>query len=494
MKYTDKNKPLVCMQTHSDCYKGTSKMDVKGVLWHSTGANNPTLKRYVQPYNKTSTGKEHSANTYSDAEWVKILGNNTNNNDWNHISRSAGLNCWVGKLADGTVTTVQTMPWDYKPWGCGASGLSYSCNSGWIQFEICEDNLTDRAYFTKAYMEACEITAYLCKMYNINPKGTVNFHGKTIPTILCHQDAYKLGVGGNHGDIYHWFPKHNKNMEDVRNDVAALMAGATFKLIPENLPADDPLYEELLQPIEPTAVKNLTLKSTTTTVAKTSLEVGENFSNYSWKYVLTNLRNNTKAADEAFTVTGIKKDISFDGLTPNTSYSLEIFAEDELNNFKKSPSVLFTTQQDFPANVKSVSLKVENFLQDSASCTIKINPTNSWGESNRSTKGYRTSLLINGQEVSFSDNFFSPSGSSSKTMSLASFLTALNVKELKITDTLQIGVQAWVKDEYGEFVFSEGYPCYSKPVYLQHYITPIDKVFLNTTDKNPERAVLHLTV
>ena len=49
MKYSEKNKPMVCMMTQSTCYKVTKKMDVKGVLWHSTGANNPTLKRYVQP-------------------------------------------------------------------------------------------------------------------------------------------------------------------------------------------------------------------------------------------------------------------------------------------------------------------------------------------------------------------------------------------------------------------------------------------------------------
>jgi hypothetical protein len=47
MKYSSTNKPLVCMQTQSTCYKGTSPMTVKGVLWHSTGANNPNLKRYV---------------------------------------------------------------------------------------------------------------------------------------------------------------------------------------------------------------------------------------------------------------------------------------------------------------------------------------------------------------------------------------------------------------------------------------------------------------
>ena len=49
MKYNDKNPPLVCMQTQSTCYKGTGKMQIKGVLWHDTGANNPNLKRYVQP-------------------------------------------------------------------------------------------------------------------------------------------------------------------------------------------------------------------------------------------------------------------------------------------------------------------------------------------------------------------------------------------------------------------------------------------------------------
>jgi hypothetical protein len=76
MKYSDTNKPLVCMMTDSTCYKGTSKMNIKGVLWHSTGANNPTLKRYVQP----------SDNASDKAEMLKLLGTNTNKNDWNHIS------------------------------------------------------------------------------------------------------------------------------------------------------------------------------------------------------------------------------------------------------------------------------------------------------------------------------------------------------------------------------------------------------------------------
>ena len=220
MKYNSNNKPLVCMQTQSKCYKGTTKMTVKGVLWHSTGANNPNLKRYVQP-----SDTKPAADTYSKTKWLEILGKNSYANDWNHQQVQAGLNCWIGKLADGTVTTVQTMPWDYSPWGCG-KGSKGTCNHGWIQFEICEDNLKDATYFNKVYKEACELTAYLCKMYNIDPNGTVKFNGVNVPTILCHYDSHKLGLGSNHGDIDHWFPKHGKSMKTVRADVAALLKEA----------------------------------------------------------------------------------------------------------------------------------------------------------------------------------------------------------------------------------------------------------------------------
>jgi hypothetical protein len=114
------------------------------------------------------------------------------------------------------------MPWDYKPWGCG-SGSKGSCNNGWIQFEICEDSLVDGTYFYKVYQEACELTAYLCKLYNINPLGNVLFNGTVVPTILCHQDSCQLGLGTNHSDVYHWFNKYGKTMDSVRKDVANLL-------------------------------------------------------------------------------------------------------------------------------------------------------------------------------------------------------------------------------------------------------------------------------
>ena len=221
MKYTTQNKPLICMQTQSKCYKQTSKMTIKGILWHDTGANNKKISRYVQP-----SDTKPAEDTYTKDQWLSILGTNPNKNDWNHVSVSSGLNCWIGTLADGTVTTVQTMPWDYRPWGCG-SGSKGSCNDGWIQFEICQDNKQDKSYFEAVYKEACEITAYLCKLYGINPKGTVSHNGVTVPTILCHQDAYKLKLGTNHSDMYDWFNLYGKTMDDVRNDVAALINGTS---------------------------------------------------------------------------------------------------------------------------------------------------------------------------------------------------------------------------------------------------------------------------
>ena len=208
-----KFEPFECMMTHSTCYQNTSKMQIKGILWHDTGCDNDTIKRYVQPY---------AGDPDYDKKIAKI-GKNRNGNDWNHSTRQAGVNAFVGRFADGSVGTCQVMPWDYRPWGCG-SGKNGSCNDGWIQFEICEDDKTNKEYATQAYNEAVKLTAWLCEKYGINPYGTAKCGGKDVPTILCHWDSYELGLGSGHDDIYDWFPKIiGKDMSNVRKDVAELM-------------------------------------------------------------------------------------------------------------------------------------------------------------------------------------------------------------------------------------------------------------------------------
>ena len=82
MKYSSSNKPLYCPMTQSTWYKETYTQTPVGVLWHSTGVNNPTVKRYVQP----------SDNVSDRDYWLKIIGKNPYGNDWNHTEQDAGVN------------------------------------------------------------------------------------------------------------------------------------------------------------------------------------------------------------------------------------------------------------------------------------------------------------------------------------------------------------------------------------------------------------------
>ena len=110
-------KPITCILTHSTCCRGTTRGRPVGVLWHDTGAGNPWLKRYVQPW-------EGEANYDS---LIALLGKNRYGNDWNHVEIQKGVNAFIGKLADGSVATVQTLGWLQRPWGCG-TGRYGSCN------------------------------------------------------------------------------------------------------------------------------------------------------------------------------------------------------------------------------------------------------------------------------------------------------------------------------------------------------------------------------
>ena len=226
MKYTTAIKPLACIMTQSTCYKNSGSMTVKGVLWHSTGANNAFIKRYVQPDDDATNRKA----------LLNKIGTNAYKNDWNHVTRQAGVNAFIGKLADGTVTSVQTLPWNMKPWGCG-SGSKGSCNGAWCQFEICEDALTDKTYFNKVFEEGCQLTAYICKMYNLDPLGSVTYAGVKVPVILCHKDAHDLKLGSDHGDVIYWFKKYGKTMKDVRNRVKEILDAAVVPVPSDPAPS-----------------------------------------------------------------------------------------------------------------------------------------------------------------------------------------------------------------------------------------------------------------
>ena len=176
--------------TNNDCYKAGQYITPTGIMVHSTGANNPNLRRYLAPNDG-------------------LIGVNTGGNHWNQAKPDGQQKCvhaFIGKLADGTVATYQTLPWNMRGWHAGGAA-----NNTHIGFEICEDDLTDANYFNAVYQEAVELCAYLCELYNFNPLAD--------GVIIGHFEGYQRGVASNHADPGHWFSKFGKTMNDFRQAV-----------------------------------------------------------------------------------------------------------------------------------------------------------------------------------------------------------------------------------------------------------------------------------
>lgn len=180
--------------TNNPCYKAGKKITPSGIVVHSTGANNPYLKRYIGPDDG-------------------ILGENQYNNHWNKANANKCVHAFIGKAADGSVKIYQTLPWNHRCWGVG-SGKNGSYNATHVQFEICEDGLKDEAYYKEAFDLAIRLSAFLCKEYGIKPENVVG-----------HYEAHAAGYGSNHGDPRNWQRKFGGSMDEFRDSVAALING-----------------------------------------------------------------------------------------------------------------------------------------------------------------------------------------------------------------------------------------------------------------------------
>lgn len=177
--------------TGNDCYQSGRPLRPKGVMVHSTGAANPTLRRYVQP----DDGR---------------LGKNSNENDWNRPGLKVCVHGFIGLTKDAQVAAYQTLPWDMRGWHAG-TGPNGSANDGYISFEICEDDLTGEEYFQQVYRTAVELTAHLCRAYDLDPRAP--------GVVISHAEGHQMGIASAHQDVSHWFPRHQKSMDQFRADV-----------------------------------------------------------------------------------------------------------------------------------------------------------------------------------------------------------------------------------------------------------------------------------
>ncbi len=145
------------------------------------------------------------------------VGKNTYGNHWNNANMQVCVHAFIGYDIDKEVAVAQILPYNFRCWGVGR-GSKGSFNNSHIQFEICEDALTDYSYFKKVWAVAVEYCAYLCKEFGFNPLGE--------EVIVGHYEAHQLGYGSNHGDPKHWFSKYGKTMDDFRNAVKAQISSA----------------------------------------------------------------------------------------------------------------------------------------------------------------------------------------------------------------------------------------------------------------------------
>lgn len=182
--------------THNLCYRAGKTIMPQGIMVHSTGANNPRVSRYVP-------GDD-------------VLGYNRGGNHWDQPELGVCVHAFIGRFADGTVGTVQTLPWNRRGWHCG-QGKGGSGNDTHISFEICEDDLKSPTYFRAVYQEAVELTAYLCRKYSLDPLDD--------GVVICHSEGHTRGIASNHADVMHWFPRYGKNMDTFRADVARQLEG-----------------------------------------------------------------------------------------------------------------------------------------------------------------------------------------------------------------------------------------------------------------------------
>lgn len=176
------------------CYVANKKMPAgspAGIIVHSTGANNPTLRRYV---NAPEICGENPYKNYFDRPDIDICPHGVVGLDKNDAVRAAKL-----------------LPWTMCCWGCGngAKG-SYNYAPAYIQIEVCEDDLTDKVYFTEAFKLTAQLCARLMKNY---PTIKLN-------NIISHKEACARGYASNHGDCDHWLAKFGKNMDWFRELVA----------------------------------------------------------------------------------------------------------------------------------------------------------------------------------------------------------------------------------------------------------------------------------
>ena len=202
--------------TKNACFITGQQGTTKCVVLHSTGVNNPFLKRFVDD-------EEH-------------VGKNKYGNHWNNYlvdgKRKVMVHAFLGRsdvegMGEGKYNTCisQILPYSMCAWHVGGkSKFGMKCSFNYspkaVAFEVCEDSGDNLDYFLEVFTLAQEYCAMLCKEFKLNP----------LKDIYSHKETYEIGAGSScHVDPHHWFDKINKkfgtsyDMDWFRQEVKKIM-------------------------------------------------------------------------------------------------------------------------------------------------------------------------------------------------------------------------------------------------------------------------------
>ena len=201
-----------------------------GLLWHSTGADNPWVMRYA--------GDSSTQDT--------IIGANQNNNGFQQTTNESGKNkagepiacsnAVMGLGTDGLMLTVKTLPDDYCPWCSGGGNLADAKKNGFsgnnanflsfYQVEVCEDKTCTgivygrkNPYNPQKYADLCynEMVAFSVDFFKRFFGGNPN--SVTAKTLTSHTEGCAMGIASNHADPWHWLGKYGYSGDTLRSAV-----------------------------------------------------------------------------------------------------------------------------------------------------------------------------------------------------------------------------------------------------------------------------------
>lgn len=219
----------------------------------------------------------------------------------------------------------------------------------------------------------------------------------------------------------------------------------------------------------------------------------EVFNLFNWQYRLELLSTGAVITNALNVSTG-SLNFSINNLTYDSSYKLSVEAlYKEGDEILSSSSIIFKTLKVCPMPVKNLLVELDNdIVQDfnSTKCNIYFNAPAYWGDENINgfVRGYRTSLVLNGQVAAYKDNLFN---TTSKVINQNFSLSSITSKNLlKYNNTVQVGIQAWLKDSKDNIILDSDFPKCSKPIFLKYFLTTVDKCYIKTQN-DYKQAILY---